>query len=157
MTNEGGQRKTSTLSLWLAWAGSFLLFLCVAHGNFETTDAGFTMHAARSLWHRGDSALLTKEQGGELIGEQLGASYIIDSEQRGARVSGKIGVNGKAYVWYPMGHVFLMAPFIPLGEAVAEVLPDADSRFQQKALGFYQSFVEGSPVVTQGVISLLLP
>jgi len=157
VTNEGGQRKTSTLSLWLAWAGSFLLFLCVAHGNFETTDAGFTMHAARSLWHRGDSALLTKEQGGELIGEQLGASYIIDSEQRGARVSGKIGVNGKAYVWYPMGHVFLMAPFIPLGEAVAEVLPDADSRFQQKALGFYKSFVEGSPVVTQGVISLLLP
>ena len=38
----------------LAWLGAFLLFVCVAHGNFETTDAGFTMHAARALWHRGD-------------------------------------------------------------------------------------------------------
>ena len=157
MSNDGAEPETSTWPLWLAWVGTFLLFVCVAHGNFETTDAGFTMHAARSLWSRGDSALLTREQGGELIGEQMGAAHIIKSEQDGARISGKIGVNGRAYVWYPMGHVFLMAPFVPLGDAVSQVLPDADARFQEKVSGFYQSFVEGSPVVTQGVISLLLP
>jgi hypothetical protein len=143
--------------LWLAWIGTALLVMCVAHGNFETTDAGFTMHAARSLWHRGDSALLTKEQGGELIGEQLGASYIIDSEREGGRKSGKIGVNGRAYVWYPMGHVFLMTPFVPLGDAVGALLPDADAKLQQAASPFMQSYVEGHPVVTQGLISMLVP
>lgn len=157
MTNVGGEGKTSAVALWLAWVGTFLLFVCVAHGNFETTDAGFTMHAARSLWHRGDSALLTAEQGGDLIGEQMGAAHIITSERKGGRISGKIGINGHAYVWYPIGHVFLMVPFIALGEAVADWLPDADTRFQQKVSGVTQSFIEGSPVVTQGVISLLLP
>lgn len=157
MTNVGGEGRTLGWAPWLAWLGTFLLFVCVAHGNFETTDAGFTMHAARSLWHRGDSALLTAEQGGELIGEQVGAGVIIDSERKGGRISGKIGRNGHAYVWYPMGHVFLMTLFIPVGEAVAAWLPDADHRFRQKVPGFFQSFVEGSPVVTQGVISLLVP
>jgi hypothetical protein len=143
--------------IWLAWIGTFLLFVCVAHGNFETTDAGFTMHAARSLWHRGDSALLTAEQGGELIGEQQGAAWIIEHEKAGGRSNGKIGVHGHAYTWFPMGHVFLMAPFVPLGEAVQKVLPDADARFQQKVQPFYRSYVEGSPVVLQGLISILLP
>ena len=43
MSNEGVEPKTSAWALWLAWVGTFLLFACVAHGNFETTDAGFTM------------------------------------------------------------------------------------------------------------------
>lgn len=157
MRDEGGAGKTSAWALWLAWVGTFLLFVCVAHGNFETSDAGFTMHAARGLWHRGDSALLTKEQGGELIGETMGAAHIITSERAGGRISGKIGVNGHAYVWYPVGHVFLMVPFIAIAEAVAGCLPDADTRFHQKVPDFGMSFVQGSPVVTQGVISLLIP
>jgi hypothetical protein len=152
VNKAGGKQRNGT---WLAWLGTFLLFVCVAHGNFETTDSGFTMHAARSLWHRGDSALLTAEQGGDLIGEQMGAERIISSELAGGRISGKIGVNGHAYVWYPMGHVLLMAPFIAIGEAVAGWLPDADTRLGQHEHGL--AFVEGSPVVTQGVISLLLP
>ena len=159
MSNETAlaERDNAANRMWLAWLGTFLLFVCVAHGNFETTDAGFTMQAARSLWHRGDSALLTEQQGGASLSEQVGAAYIINSEQKGGRINGKIGVNGHAYVWFPMGHVFLMAPFVPLGDALEQVLPEADPRFQQKVQPFFQSYIEGSPVVTQGLISLLLP
>lgn len=156
MNQTDDHKKSARLATWLAFCGTFLLFVCVAHGNFETTDAGFTMHAARSLWHRGDSALLTAEQGGELAGEQMGAMHIIASEQAGGRQSGKIGVNGKAYVWYPIGHVFLMTPFIPLSEAVAKWLPEADERLR-KVAPHPINFAQQSPVVTQGVISMLVP
>ena len=145
-----------TKGTWLAFFGTFLLFVCVAHGNFETTDAGFTMHAARGLWHRGDSALRTKAQGGDHIGEIKGAQYIRHSEQVGPRASG-LTYQDKTYVWYPIGHIALMTPLIPLGEAVGTLLPDADARLQQKVQPFMRSYVEGSPVVTQAVISMLLP
>ncbi|MEC7725709.1 MAG: glycosyltransferase family 39 protein [Planctomycetota bacterium] len=141
----------------LAWFGTFMLFVCVAHGNFETTDAGFTMHAARALWHRGDSALLTASEGGDHIGEQQGAAFIKRQEAAGQRKCGKIGANGHAYVWFPMGHVFLLAPFVPLGELAGAWLADADARFQQKVAPFAQSFVEGSPVAMQAVMSMLVP
>lgn len=141
----------------LAWFGTFLLFVCVAHGNFETTDAGFTMHAARSLWHRGDSALLTAEEGGEHIGEQKGAEFIKHWERVGPRKCGKIGVDGLAYVWFPMGHVFLLAPFVAVGDAAESMLPEAEGRLRQKAPPFLRSYVEGSPVATQAVMSMLVP
>jgi len=141
----------------LAWLGAFLLFVCVAHGNFETTDAGFTMHGARALWHRGDSALLTAVEGGDHIGEQQGAAFIKRWERAGTRKCGKIGVDGLAYVWFPMGHVFLLAPFVALGEAAGEWVPDADARLQARTAGFVQSYVEGSPVATQAVMSMLVP
>ncbi|MFT4839775.1 MAG: hypothetical protein ACI8UD_002876 [Planctomycetota bacterium] len=153
-TNQAGVKPAK--GTWLAWFGTFLLFVCVAHGNFETTDAGFTMQAARSLWHRGDSALLTKAQGGDHIGEIKGAEYIRNSEKNGPRASG-LTYQDRTYVWYPIGHVFLMTPFIPLGEAVGSALPDADERLQKKVQPFMRSWVEGSPVVTQAVISMLLP
>lgn len=145
-----------------AWLGTFLLFAAVAHGNFESTDAGFTMHAARNLWRRGDSALLTEAQGGELLGERAGAADIhahqaAEDAGTGPRRNGKVGTNGRAYVWFPMGHVFLMAPFVPLAGALARVLPDADQRLAQKASGYVPSVVEGTPVVLQGLISLVLP
>ena len=149
--------KRSTRGRLLAGFGTFLLIVCVAHGNFETTDAGFTMHAARALWHRGDSALLTAEEGGEHIGEQQGAKFIKDQERAGVRKCGKIGVDGLAYVWFPMGHVFLLAPFVPLGDALDAALPDADQRLQQRARPFLRSYVEGSPVATQAVMSMLVP
>ena len=141
----------------LAWLGAFLLFVCVAHGNFETTDAGFTMHGARGLWLRGDSALLTKAEGGDHIGEQQGAEFIKRWEHAGTRKCGKIGVDGLAYVWFPMGHVFLLAPFVGLGEALGALLPDADARLQARTGPFVQSYVEGSPVATQAVMSVLVP
>ena len=148
--------NSSTGSL-LAWFGTFLLFVCVAHGNFETTDAGFTMHASRSLWYRGDSALLTAAEGGQHIGEQRGAEFIKHWERVGQRKCGKVGENGRAYVWFPMGHIFLLAPFVPLGDALSEWLPDADDRFQRRVASFGQSFVEGAPVATQSLMSMLVP
>ena len=151
----------------MAWLGTLLLFVCVAHGNFETTDAGFTMHAARALWHRGDSALLTRQeaegQQGVLIGELEGAAFIKQSELRhaegtGMRSCGMTGVEGLVYVWFPMGHVFLLSLVVPLGDAAGRWLPDADDLFRQRVESvFVQSFVEGSPVATQAVISLLVP
>lgn len=149
--------KPETRGAALAWLGAFLLFVCVAHGNFETTDAGFTMHGARGLWHRGDSALLTAAEGGDHIGEQMGAEFIKRWERAGTRKCGKIGVDGLAYVWFPMGHVFLLAPFVALGEAFGQLVPDADARLQARAAPFAQSYVEGSPVATQAVMSVLVP
>tara|TARA_R110002094_G_scaffold170394_1_gene152616 strand:+ start:913 stop:1068 length:156 start_codon:yes stop_codon:yes gene_type:complete len=51
VTNQLAQANgcMQTKGTWLAFFGTFLLFVCVAHGNFEATDAGFTMHAARGL------------------------------------------------------------------------------------------------------------
>src|SRR5882672_7575046 len=50
--------------LWLfGWLATFFAFVAVAHGNFETTDAGFTMHAAKNLWERGDSGFRREDQG----------------------------------------------------------------------------------------------
>ena len=140
----------------LAWIGTFLLFVCVAHGNFETTDAGFSMHSARSLWNRGDSALLTAAQGGDHIGEIAAAEYIRHWESVGPRKSG-LTFNDRTYVWYPMGHGFLMALFMPMAEVFGKLLPDADARLQDKVQPFQQSYLEGSPVVTQATISILMP
>lgn len=146
----------------LAWLGAFLLFAAVAHGNFESTDAGFTMHAARNLWHRGDSALLTEAQGGELLGERVGAQDIVDHQRHedagtGPRRHGKVGVDGRAYIWFPMGHVFLLVPFVPLAAAIERALPDADERLARAAAGYVPTVVEGTPVVLEGLIALLLP
>lgn len=149
--------KRERTRLWLAWLGTFLLFASVAHGNFETTDAGFTMHAARSIWMRGDSALLTEAEGGQLMGERLGAQHIKSAEAAGARKEGKIGTNGHAYVWFPMGHVFLMVPFVAVGEQLQKALPDADERLRAVSVGHGETWLFGHPVVTQGLISLLVP
>lgn len=148
-----------------AWLLAFGLFLAVAHGNFETTDAGFTMHAARALWVRGDSGLLREDQGGELLGERLGAAYIHHWQAQGARRSGKVGTNGRAYVWYPVGHVWLLAPLCALGDRLTQSFPGADAAFRERvapgwppsALASNTSWVEGHPVLTQGLISLLVP
>jgi len=147
---------------WLAWLGTFLLFFCVAHGNFETTDAGFTMHAARGLWLRGDSGLRTQEQGGELIGEVQGARNIVTTQRQseqgvGQRQHGKIGVNGRAYIWFPMGHVFLMTPFVPVANVLQQAAPDVDARFREKVKPNLSAVVTGTPVITQSLISMLLP
>ncbi|MFK7742894.1 MAG: hypothetical protein AB8H80_21460 [Planctomycetota bacterium] len=141
----------------LAWLGTLLLMASVAHGSFETTDSGFTMHAARSIWLRGDSALRTEPEGGQLLGEQLGAAFIKHWQAQGARSNGKVGQNGLAYVWFPMGHVFLMVPFVALGEQLRPLLPDADQRLRAASGSFAQTAVHGEPAVTQGLISLLVP
>ncbi|HEX6811049.1 MAG TPA: hypothetical protein VF384_05435 [Planctomycetota bacterium] len=153
---NGARRRT-----WVAaWLGVFLLFASVAHGNFETVDAAFTMHAARALWQRGDSGLLTTAQGGELLGEQVGAAYIAE---RGR--NGRVGANGRAYVWFPMGHVWLMVPFVAAGEFLQRRVPAAEAGFRamvapgrdDAGLVYAESYLFGHPVLTQGLICFLLP
>ena len=142
------------------WLVVFLLFATVAHGNFETEDAGFTMQAARSLWRRGDSGLLRADQGGDSLGETLGAAYI-----QQLSTCGKLGTNGVAYTWFPIGHVYLLVPFVAAGEAIAGPSARADAAFRAAvapglfgdALAQSPSYVRGSPVLTQGLIALLVP
>ena len=149
----------------LAWLATFFTFAAVAHGNFETTDAGFTMHAAHGLWTRGDSGLRRAEQGGELPGERLGAEDIADSQRRGARRNGKVGVDGLAYVWFPVGHVWLLVPFVAVGDALRSAFPDVEQAYRDRvapgepehALAGRLDYVEGSPVLMQGTIAVLLP
>jgi hypothetical protein len=139
------------------WAGIFLLFASIAHGSFETTDAAFTMHAARALLHRGDSALLTHEEGAVLASESAGARDIKFSEASNQRRNGKVGQNGHAYVWFPMGHVYGLVPFVALGEAVAALVPDADERLAARTTSYPRCAIEAQPVATQATICLLVP
>ena len=145
---------------WICtWLGAFFLYAAVAHGNFETSDAAFTMHAARALWQRGDSGLLTTDQGGEL-GERMGAEHIAVYGS-----NGRIGTNGRAYVWFPMGHVWLMVPFVAAGEFLDKWMPSTEATFratvapgvEDTALDSALFYLLGHPVLTQGLISMLLP
>ncbi|MFP6685402.1 MAG: glycosyltransferase family 39 protein [Polyangiaceae bacterium] len=142
---------------WLLWAGTFLLFASIAHGSFETTDAAFTTHAARALLHRGDSALLTHEEGAVLASESAGAMDIKFSEAANHRRNGKVGLNGHAYVWFPMGHVYGLVPFVALGEAVGALLPDADERLAARTTSYPRCALEAQPVAVQATICLLVP
>lgn len=103
-----------------------------------------------------------RRAGGESVGEIAGADYIAETQRQeqagvGARAGGKLGAGGLAYVWFPMGYTFVMVPFVPAAALLDRALPDADQRLQQKVAGFVPGFVQGSPVVLQGLVSLLLP
>ncbi len=148
-----------------AWLAAFFTFAAVAHGNFETTDAGFTMHAARALWVRGDSGLRRADQGGALPGECAGALHIHRAEAGGNRSNGKVGANDLAYVWFPMGHVWLLVPFVAAGDALRAALPGVDAAYRERiapgapeaAVVGLLDYLEGSPVLMQGLIALLVP
>lgn len=153
---------TAALAVWL---GTFFGFLVVAHGSLETADAAITMHAARALWVRGDSGLLTGEQGGDLVGERFGAEHIHRTQAAGSRQLGKVGTNGRAYVWFPMGHVFLLVPFVAAGEALQACLPDAEAAFRRTVapgatdaeLTTRESWLFGHPALTQSLIAMCVP
>jgi hypothetical protein len=151
--------------LLFAWLATFFGFAAVAHGNFETTDAGFTMHAAHGLWSRGDSGLRRGDQGGELPGEQAGALDIHASQAEGRRRNGKVGTNDFAYVWFPVGHVWLLAPFAAAGDALRAAFPAVEQAYRDRvvpgvpdhALAGRLEYLEGSPVLMQAPIALLVP
>jgi len=160
MTGIGGR-----LALVFVWLGTFFGFVTFAHGTLETADAAITMHAARALWVRGDSGLLTAEQGGELLGERAGALHIRGKQAEGNRSLGKIGVNDRAYVWFPMGHVFLLVPFVAAGEALQARWPEAEERFRAVAAGgatdaelvTRETYLFGHPLLTQSLIAMVVP
>jgi hypothetical protein len=133
--------------LW-AWLATFFAFAAVAHGNFETTDAGFTLLAAKNLAQRGDSGILHAVQGATSPTEQKAAEAIQ------AGICGKVGTNGVAYTWFPVGHVWLLVPFAAAGDVLGQTWPAVEARFGER--GVLES-LQGRPVFTQGLVSLLLP
>ncbi|MBL8748964.1 MAG: glycosyltransferase family 39 protein [Planctomycetes bacterium] len=160
-----GQRPTKALALLLLWLGAFFGFASVAHGNLDTVDAAFSMHAARAAWTRGDSALLTQEQGGELLGERMGALHVHKTTDEGHRQFGKVGRDGRVYVWFPVGYVWLLVPFVAAGQVLENVWPAAETRYRSLAapglpddqLANSVSYLYGHPVLTQGLIALGMP
>ncbi len=160
-----GPGSSKALALVLLWLGAFFGFASVAHGNLDTVDAAFSMHAARAIWTRGDSALLTPEQGGELLGERIGAMHVHRTSDEGHRQFGKVGRDGRVYVWFPVGYVWLLVPFVAVGEALENVWPEAESRYRSLTapglsgddLANSVSYLYGHPVLTQGLIALVMP
>jgi hypothetical protein len=152
--------RSAWLAWLLAWLGTSCAFAAVAHGNLESADSAVTMHAARALWRRGDSGLLRAEQGGELLGEQKAAEWIAAMGSLG-----KVGANGRAYVWFPIGHVWLLVPFVALGDRLEAAFPGAEQRWRAVTapgadpgqLQYSVSYVHGHPVLMQGLIALLVP
>lgn len=144
----------------LAWLGVFFGFVAVAPGNLESTDSALTMHSARVLWQRGDSALLRTDQGGELPGERKGAEWITEQH-----ALGKVGTNGRVYLWFPIGHAWLLAPFTALGGELEAAFPEVEQRFRDvvapgasdEQLQYSLTYMHGHPVLTQGLIALLVP
>ena len=139
---------------WL-WLLSFLAFVAVAHGNFETTDAGLTMYAAKNLLDRGDSGFRTAEQGASAPAEMAAARALRSG------ISGRVGAGDLAYTWFPIGHVWLFVPFVAAGDALAPAWPAPEGHFQQQLAREPDfaalSAIQGAPVLTQGLYSLLVP
>lgn len=144
-------------ALLLVWLGALAAFFCTAHGNLESVDSTFTMHAARALLHRGDSGLLGVGQPGASHSEQLIVAHIAKERAEGRHAYGKLGTNGLTYVWFPMGHVWLMVPFVALGDALQTVSPSLERRFREASKASPQSYVFGEFVASHAAVAMLLP
>lgn len=154
------------------WCGFWLLLVCLAPGNLETTDAVMTMHAARGLLLRGDSGMRLSAAA-EPLDERVIASVIAAG---GGRTFGKVGKDGThAYVWFPIGHVWLMLPAVAVGERLAAAFPGLEARyraFTAPGIGDAQlqaeihsgatghaaaNYRDGHLVLDQGIVAMLLP
>ncbi|MCR9243405.1 MAG: glycosyltransferase family 39 protein [bacterium] len=118
--------------LVLSWLGLTLLFFSLGHSNIENLDATATMHAARGIWLRGDSGLRTFEQGADSLGEGMLAHEVRRRAAVGEAWYGKEGQNGRIYVWFPIGHVWLMLPPVALGEWLDDVFPNVEQTFRDR-------------------------
>ncbi len=144
-------------ALLLVWLGAFSAFFCTAHGNLESVDSAFTMHAARALLHRGDSGLRGPAQEPQWISEAGIASHIAERLREGEHTYGKVGTNGLTYVWFPMGHVWLMVPSVALGDAVQATFPSLEERFRAASSASPDSYVFGEFVACHAAVAMLLP
>jgi len=149
--------------LWLrCWLGCWLLFVCIAHGNLESTDTTVTMQGARALWLRGDSGLLRSGDGAQWLAEGLLADHIVAKAPNGM---GKTGRDGRhQYVWFPIGHLGVLVPFVAIGGWLERAFPGVEQRYRELArdpglppyaLAFMDA--EGQFVLEQGAIAVLLP
>jgi hypothetical protein len=153
-------------TLLLCWLGLYCTFACVAYGNLETLDSVFTMHAARNLWRTGDSGLRLPDDGAESVAEGVGARVIHDQARVGRHSYGKQGVHDRRqYVWFPVGHVWLMAPCVAVGEAIAARVPWIEDRYRRLKIGaetpparwHETTYREGQFVLAQAAVALTLP
>ncbi len=113
--------RRGLLALFL---GAFCFLGLFAHGYVENTDAEITMHAARAWWLRGDPGLL-RDGPDTSAAERWIATQI---HEPGPLDFGLVGRNGRAYVWFPIGHQALMVPAVALGEACARAFPATEVR-----------------------------
>jgi 4-amino-4-deoxy-L-arabinose transferase-like glycosyltransferase len=150
---------------WMAWMGAFFVFFCTAHGNLESLDSTATMHAAKALWMRGDSGLLRQDQGAQWLGEWALSGYIQQQASEGKHTYGKVGTNGRTYVWFPIGHVWLMVPLVAVGEALQNAFPVFEERYRElvapgvpdERLVGNQSYRDGHLVLDHALVAMLLP
>ncbi|HLU39882.1 MAG TPA: hypothetical protein VK081_10885 [Planctomycetota bacterium] len=110
--------------LALLFVGALCFLGLFAHGHVENSDAEVTMHAARAWWLRGDPGLL-REGPDVSVAERTLAEWIASGSPTGFGMPGR---NGKAYVWFPIGHQALMVPCVALGEACARAFPAPETR-----------------------------
>lgn len=110
--------RTSTLVL--LFVGLFGFFGLFAHGYLENPDVDATMHGARALYLRGDSGL-DAEAPDASPAEKALVDYITTTGQYGM-----VGRNGKHYVWFPIGHLYLMLPSVAAGELLAKLFPQPE-------------------------------
>ena len=121
--------------LGLLFVGLLGIYGFFAHGYVENADVDVTMHAARAWYLRGDPGLVADAENSWEAERQIAA--VIHATPPGY---GMPGVNGKAYVWFPIGHQMLMVPFVALGELFAEWFPDAEAQYEARRGAMWGQF-----------------
>jgi len=124
-------------TLVLLFFGLFGFYGFTAHGYLENTDADVTMHAARAWYLRGYPGLMR-------AGLQTWAAERViasdDPDDPSDLSFGMSGVNGKYYVWFPIGHQMLMLPCIALGELFAGWFPRAEAEYLRRNRAVFGEF-----------------
>lgn len=150
MSVDATQADLATDLVW-----SVFTFVAVANGNLESVDSAMTMHAARALLLRSDSGLRPSAHGAESLAEGLIADEIVSHEAEPVPRYGKRGKNSELrYVWFPMGHVWLLVPCVALGEVLNRAFPEIEARYREAA---GDNYVFGMFVFDQMLVALLLP
>lgn len=147
--------------LWVASAGFFGFF---ARGFVENTDAEITLHAARAWYLRGNPGLV-RATDTELLADgspTWSAEHAIADWISERKLFGRTGVDGKQYVWFPIGHQALLVPCVAIGDWLQRRLPEPERRFHAERgelFGefFWSRFVASfvSPLAAAGSLVLL--
>jgi hypothetical protein len=161
----GGRTPVRAVALlWAAWFGLFGLF---AHGYIENTDTEITIQAARAWYLRGGPGLVRADQTALLAdgaptwpAEHLVASLISDPA---LPRYGRTGVDGKHYVWFPLGYQALLVPCVAIGDVLARIWPAPERAYLAERgpvrgdlfwAGLVASFL--SPLAAAGIVVVLL-
>jgi hypothetical protein len=157
------------LALLLLFVGSFGLFGLTAHGYLENSDAQITMHAARAWWLRGSPGLVGAGDA-QLLADGAptwpAEQAIVDRFVTDPDLPryGRVGRDGRSYVWFPIGHQALMVPGIALAGQLDAAFPAVEARFRAQRNDplfgefFWDRFVLSflSPLFAAGSVVCLL-